>query len=167
MRLSLTSLLLVLALANPVAAGDPSGEKLTFFGLGHIRVGMSAKEIAETGPSLGPGEGGSDDCYEAPIIANPKITLMFESGRLTRIDVFDETVKTWSGVGIGTTEADAKRVYGAALAVEDHKYVDDGHYLIVKSRDGKHAVVMETDGKRVTTIRAGFIDSALYVEGCL
>ena len=42
-----------------------------------------------------------------------------------------------------------------------------GHYLTVRTRDKKFAIVFETDGARVTEIRAGGVPSVEYVEGCL
>jgi hypothetical protein len=50
--------------------------------------------------------------------------------------------------------------------VTPHKYDERGHYMIVRSRDRRHALVMETDGQKVVQIRSGLVPAAEYVEDC-
>ncbi len=65
------------------------------------------------------------------------------------------------------SETDVRAIHGAGLIVEPHQYDDHGHYLKILSVDKTHAMVFETDGKRVTEFRAGAGNAPHYVEGCL
>jgi hypothetical protein len=44
--------------------------------------------------------------------------------------------------------------------------VDDGHYRTVRSANKRYALVIETDGRFVTRLRAGMVPAVEYVEGC-
>ena len=47
---------------------------------------------------------------------------MFADGRVTRIDIEKPGVVTYGGLGIGSTEAEVRRVFGANLNTEPHAY---------------------------------------------
>jgi hypothetical protein len=57
-------------------------------------------------------------------------------------------------------------IYGTNLALEPHQYIERGHYMIVKTPDKSRALVMETDGSKVTQIRGGLVPAVFYMEGC-
>jgi len=98
-----------------------------------------------------------------PIAEGDTIRAIFVDSQLVRVDVRDGTRATTSGVRIGTQEADAIAAYEGEVEITPHEYID-GHYLTV--RDNGHAIVMETDGQRVTAFRAGAIPYVEWVEGC-
>jgi hypothetical protein len=77
------------------------------------------------------------------------------------------TVKTEAGAGVGDSEARIRSLY-PGLEVEPHKYVE-GHYLIVRppaAVDSNYRIIFETDGKRVTSYRAGRMPEVRWIEGC-
>ena len=78
-------------------------------------------------------------------------------------------VQTPSGLRVGSTENDARRLLAAdQLEVEDHTYVDGGHYFTFTPKESPdHALVMETDGSTITLFKAGDSGWASTVEGCL
>ncbi len=90
---------------------------------------------------------------------------MVVNGRIARIDVDTRGYVTAAGAKIGDTEARIKRLYKGKVAVSPHKYTD-GRYLTVPVDGGKFGIVFETDGKRVTHIRAGKSPEFGYIEGC-
>jgi hypothetical protein len=63
-------------------------------------------------------------------------------------------------------------VVGLALAISSWALagqaddVDDGHYRTVRSANKRYALVIETDGRFVTRLRAGMVPAVEYVEGC-
>jgi hypothetical protein len=93
--------------------------------------------------------------------------------RIVRVDVDEGSrIATQSGIRIGATEADVKRVYGAPgrtgrLTVENHAYVDGGHYISYDDDgEGGLRMLFETDGQKVTRFRSGQHGPVGYIEGC-
>ena len=85
-----------------------------------------------------------------------------------RIDIENDSIATDKGIRVGDSEEKVKQMYGSGLIVEPHHYTD-GHYLEIRfGNDSATAkgIVFETDGKKVTTFRAGFWDPVRWVEGC-
>ena len=150
-------------------AGDTP--RVTFGALGDLRAGMSEREVGRVAGGrvvhIAP-EAEEDGCFYASVRGLPKsASLMFVSGRLARIDVFQRGVLTASGVGVGTSEAQLKRTYGAKLRQEPHAYTGpEGHYFTLYSPDGKLGVRFETDGARVTGYYSGTSEAIQYIEGC-
>jgi len=84
-----------------------------------------------------------------------------------RVDVDSAGVLTREGLGVGDTEARVREVYGDKARVEPHKYVPQGHNIVVTdSRDTLHRIVFETDGQRVVRFRAGRRPAVDLVERC-
>ena len=111
-------------------------------------------------------ESGSDSCFYVRAPSLDHVSFMIEDGKLVRIDVDAPGVATSSGIQVGDSEAHAWQIYGAKLKVTEHKYVDTGHYLTVRSADGRYGVRFETDKGKVTSFYAGKYDAIQYVEGC-
>ena len=160
------TLFAVVALSGAPIAREP----ITFFGIGAIKVGARVSRIRETvGVEFKDAELSTSDesCQQYQIGNDDSLVIMAEDGIITRVETWDSRYRTASGAKVGDTEAQVQRIYGRRLAIEQHTYDETGHYLIVRSKDRKYALVMETDGKVVTGIRAGRSPSAEYVEGCL
>ena len=97
-----------------------------------------------------------------------RLAFMFLDSRLARIDVVEGEWRTVSGAGIGSTEEHIRRLYGGSFQVESHDYDDQGNYLIVRPGAGpyrRYELLFETDGKVVTTFRAGTVEAVTLVEG--
>jgi hypothetical protein len=141
--------------------------RLTFDGLGPVHVGMTRQQVHAAGyrVPLAPGQD-ANACVQARVASDRHIRLMFEAGRVTRVEVLGGPTPTWSGIRVGATEAQVRKIYGARLTVRPHKYDPHGHTMIVFSRDKQRALVLDTDGQVVKEFRAGLAASAQYVEGC-
>ncbi|MEO5596347.1 MAG: hypothetical protein ABIQ97_04310 [Lysobacteraceae bacterium] len=145
--------------------------RLTMKGLGPLRIGMTEKDVRRLNLSFReqfPPAGDPDSlaCNIVMVGKDPGVRVMFENHVLTRIESGkNRHMKTMSGVQIGMTERNVKRIVGPRLRVEHHFYTD-GHYLKLFSKDGFYAIVFETDGNRVTNMLSGRKESAQYVEGC-
>jgi hypothetical protein len=94
--------------------------------------------------------------------------VMVVKGKVARIDVDTGSVTTEDGAKIGDTEAKLQTIYDGDLQIEPHKYIEGGHYMTVMgdSASAGKAIVFETDGKRVTSFRAGRLPEVKWVEGC-
>lgn len=160
---------LILAATVPLSA-----QPITFQGIGPVRMGASPADTSRAAgePLVEPQEkpAGGAGCYHAHLKSSPSLLLMVEGGRLTRLETKDPRFRTYSGVSVGHSEARVRKAYaayGRRLEVTRHKYDEKGRYFIVRSTDRRHAVVMETDGRKVISIRAGLEPAVEYVEGCL
>ena len=98
---------------------------------------------------------------------HPHIAFMIEDGRLSRIDVDRAAVATSAGILVGDSEARALKVYGSRLKVDSHQYIENGHYLTIRSSSGRYGIRFETDQGKITMAYAGRFESIQYVEGCL
>jgi hypothetical protein len=99
-----------------------------------------------------------------------QIRLMFQRGRLARIDVWKPGIRTAGGVQVGDTEARVLELYGTRIKVTRHHYPPVGaHYLIftpLDAADGDYQMLFESDGTKVTQFRVGVREAVAQVEGC-
>lgn len=182
MRTTIFAVLAAGALIAAAPAEPPAGSAtLTTEGLGPVHYGMTLAEAekalgarlkmfyAEDNDPKSCGTGARADGK------NPDVYYMVEDGRIARVEVVTldtgmptkPPIRTAKNVGLGSTEAEVKAAYGAALRVEPHPYLEDaGHYLVVKSADGKTGIIFETDRKNVIEFRAGRYPQVGYIEGC-
>jgi hypothetical protein len=165
----LRSTFLGMATGLAFAAKLDTTMRLSFTGLGPVRIGMTETQIRKIlGGKVKTEKAMGTDCY----YMNPNASglgLMMLSSRVARIDVFKGAWRSVSGAGIGSTEEEVKKMYGDLLSVERHKYDDKGHYLIVRPHEPTfkgYEMRFETDGKVVTTFRSGLDEAVLLVEGC-
>ena len=167
MRLRVAALALLL---TPTFLSGQADMSITFVGFGVVHVGMKPEEASRRlGEPLLPKEGRdvSESCYHLHTASQPSLKFMVEDGRIVRVETSDKRYRTSSGVRVGDTEEAARAKYGPRCEVMAHHYDPAGHYLIIRSADKRSALVLETDGKTVTYIRAGRQPAAEYVEGCL
>lgn len=140
-------------------------------GLGQIQIGMMLADAVNMGllnerPDM---KSECDFVYPAVGTGIPfGVGVMVVKGKVARIDVDTGSVTTEDGAKIGDTEARLKSIYADELLVQPHKYIEGGHYMIVRgdSTSAGKAIVFETDGKRVTMFRAGRLPEVEWVEGC-
>jgi hypothetical protein len=166
----------------PPAAPQPTREawedlRLSLDGLGPVDIGMSpAQASAAAGvqiridPKMDLGNG----CTYARADRGPDDRLfMVVDGRIVRIDIGGRgtaaRTRTVSGIGVGSTEDDVKRTYPGRITVQPREYVSGGHYLLYTPADPRlqHLrMLFETDGKVVTSFRAGEANPVSWTEGC-
>src|SRR4029453_3650526 len=98
---------------------------------------------------------GEQACFYVKPTRHPQLAFMIEDGRLSRVDIDSLGVPAQPGVQVGDSEALVLKAYGTRLTIESHKYLEEGHYLTVISKDGRFGLRFETDGKRVTSFYGG------------
>ncbi|MBD2440544.1 hypothetical protein [Nostoc sp. FACHB-110] len=145
--------------------------KVTINGIGPVRVGMTVNQAATAAGTRLVGSSPNNTCYYvSPQGQRNQIGFMVTGGRIARVDIYKNSqITTVKGAKIGDTEARIKALYPGQIQVSPHNYVPKGHYLsfVPKDRsDRNYRVIFETDGKRVTLIRAGKLPEVEYVEGC-
>ena len=153
-----------------------SDSRLRLDGIGPVNVGMTLAEAsaaAGTPIRVHPNDPFGPECqYAAPIDGPEAVRFMVINGRIARVDVGNpgaSAVRTVSGVRIGTTEDEVKRTYPGRIRVEGHPYVPTGHYLVYVPADAglQHlSMIFETDGRSVTSFRAGLKGAVAQIEGC-
>jgi hypothetical protein len=156
---------------NGAAHDSVSDLALNEDGLGQIQVGMQLDEAVSMGllnenPTM---KKECDFVFPAVGAGIPDgVSVMVVKGKIARIDVDTGSVTTEDGAKVGDTEDRIRSIYNGYVTVEPAKYIEGGHYMTVmgdSSSAGK-AIVFETDGKRVTSFRAGRLPEVKWVEGC-
>ncbi len=141
-------------------------------GIGAIRAGMTVEEAAAAGRVrlVVEDDTFAPDCvFVGPERGPSGVSFMVTDGTIGRVDVDARGVRTRSGIGIGSTEEEVKATYPGRITVSPHTYTEGGHYLTFVPRDRADAdlrIVFETDGRTVTSFRAGRLPDVEYVEGC-
>ena len=158
----------------PVSAAD----KLTAQGFGSLRIGMTLAQVeAAMGPDADPDAVGGPDPASCdmfrPNRAPEGLLVMVQDGVLTSVWVSrNASLETDRALNVGDPASEVRRVYGATVMAEPHKYqAAPAEYLTVWST-ADHAgpaargikYEIGQDG-RVQSIAAGG-PSIQYVEGC-
>jgi hypothetical protein len=160
-------------------------------GFGAIQVGMTVEEAAQAvGTPLIALDGNAPHVDESCSYVKLQnglegLELMLNNDRIVRVDVVSQTIReikgqpvevdltnkvsqitTQDGAKVGDTEAQIQALYPGQLQVSEHKYVTGGHYLTLTPANSSYRLIFETDGDRVTSIRAGQIPEVDWVERC-
>lgn len=175
----MTASLAVIALVAPSAAAGQvtSRSKLTTAGLGPVRIGMTidqAERAAGTRLRIDRSVGGpGTTCFTATLRRGPRGVYFLGTGqRIAVVSIYGRgnRTRTPSGAGIGTSEARIKRLFPGRIRVTPHPYTGPrGHYLTFVPRDRADAnrrIIFETDGRKVTSMRAGRLPEVGLIEGC-
>jgi hypothetical protein len=158
----------------PSSSAPPDAAyRLELRGFGPVRVGMT---VAEAGAALGTRlvpviDPPDDECATyGPESGFDGVAFLVARGIVARTDVTAGSTQTTEGVALGQSEDEAQRRYGGRLAVGDHDYLVGGRYLTLipmAPADEDFRLVIETDGRKVTALRAGRLPEVEYSEGCL
>jgi len=135
-------------------------------GIGPVKVGMN---LAQLNAVLHekftlPEDKDEQDCFIDGPTAHPQVSFMILKGRLARIEVNGPGVPTENGIQVGNSEERARQVYGSSLKVKQHAYTGpQGHYLTIRSADGRYGIRFETDNGKITTFYGGRFDAIQYI----
>jgi outer membrane protein assembly factor BamE (lipoprotein component of BamABCDE complex) len=134
---------------------------------GPVKVGMTVSAASRAlGVPLVKEQGMEETCYYvSPRRGFKDVAFMITNGRIARVDISSRGYATERGARVGDSEARIKSLYRGMVKVSQHPYVD-GHYLTVDMNRGRFSLIFETDGKRVTSFRAGKSPEVGYIEGC-
>jgi hypothetical protein len=144
-------LLLMMALLTMAVVQADGDWVIREDGVGPVKIGMTLPELNAALHERFSLPKGKDEqaCFYVKPAKHTHLAFMIEDGRLSRADVDGVGISTAEGIQVGDSEDHARRVYGVRLKVEPHKYIEDGHYLTIRSIDGRYAIRFETKkGKR-------------------
>lgn len=148
----------------PVKPAKAKDLLLSSQAVGPVAFGVPLSQVEiSLGQAMRLDEADNPECSFVAFKALPKIRFMVEKGVITRADVEQEIANT-SGIRVGDTEDRLKQKH-ADVKVEPHEHIPGGLLLTVEGA-GKTAMVMESDGSKITSIRAGLQPSVSYSEGC-
>ncbi len=166
-RLRLFFLRLVPALLLLPASFASDGWVIRENGVGRIKIGMTLAQLsAALHQELAADERDDKGCFYITPRGHNNVSFMIIDGNVVRVEVGAPGVATSTGIQVGDSEERVGKVYGTRVKVTDHQYVDTGHYLTVRSADGRYGVRFETDKGKITMFYAGNYDAIQYVEGC-
>jgi hypothetical protein len=164
-KLVLLGLLLCLPLTGGSFAGDDWAIRED--GVGPVKIGMTLAQLsAALHQELGADERDEKGCFYINAQGHDHISFMIIDGHVVRVEVDAPGIKTSTGIQVGDSEARARQVYGSKMKETQHTYIDTGHYLTVRSADGRFGVRFVTDKGKITMFYAGKYDAIQYVEGC-
>jgi hypothetical protein len=160
----------IISVAPPASASKFSRAdtawSVTPRGIGSVTVGSNARDALGLNVTLADAPGANQACAYVRSGRLPAgVGVLATKGEVARIDVDSGRVATLEGVRIGDPEARIRQVYAGRVRQEPHKYTD-GHYLVVTPADSGFRIIFETDGKVVTSYRAGRMPEVAWVEKC-
>jgi hypothetical protein len=162
---ALSILFFVLLLAHSLAVDDTW--VVRYDGVGPVKMGMTLAQLsAALHQELAADERSEQGCFYVDAHGHDAVDFMIIDGHIVRVDVGAPGTKTSVGIQVGDSEARARSFYGAKMKVTPHTYIDNGHYLTVRSDDGRYGVRFETENGKVVGFYAGTYDAIQYVEGC-
>ena len=155
------------------SAAAPSGRRthvVTATSYGPVRFGQTIAAVSSAlGEPLKPAYRDNETCdYVHPTGLPAGTALMVIQDTVMRVDVDSGGIPTAEGARVGDSETSVVELYKGRVAVQPHKYTGpEGHYLVVSQPgDTMHALIFETDGKRVVNYRAGRRPAVELIEGC-
>ena len=185
-------LLVLLFSASLLAQAKPdyNNWKLSLNCLGPICVGMSIEQASKiTNLEVGHYEKASlkeakrmikestGHCFYLVPTQKPlagKVEFMVTNKHISTIEINSKEIKTLSGIGIGDSEGKVKKTYKGKIKEDKLSKYDvgggDNHnfvYVAKDKADQKYKLLIVTDGKKVTSVRSGYIEEVGYIEGCL
>lgn len=160
--------------AMPAPAPPPvasvSSWKVTEFGLGPLRAGMTTRDAVAMLQTAGVSAtaDSSKACHYLRWSGPAAVAVMLEHGVVGSVEIANPAITTQEGAKIGDAESQIQTLYPGRVTVRPHKYTK-GHYLVVKpatATDSAFRIVFETDGNKVTKYRSGKQPQVNYVERC-
>lgn len=143
-------------------------------GVGPLQIGMTLEAATDAlGLPLIPlGSNLGGDCaYYQPDAVSQALGLMVVDNRVIRIDVWPgSTLKTVSGVQIGSTSEELEAAYPGQIEAQPNLYTQ-GEFLTLVPQDPElslYRLVFETDAEdRVVQYRAGQFPAVTWPDGCV
>lgn len=166
--------------AEPAPPAAPerlsASSRLRLDGIGPVLVGMTLEEAsAAAGMQFGiipnSDRAGTGTCAYARAEGGPEgLQFMVINSRIARIDVGNSSIRTLSGIGTGSTEAEVQATYPDRIQVQPNPYT--GHrggrdLVYVPDEGSRHlGLLFETNNGRVTSFRSGLVGAVMAPEGC-
>lgn len=164
----------LLIAANPAVADDEPWV-LAPNSIGPLRIGQNVEVVerylhTKLGYTIYENRGCSTLITKE--LAPLGITYTIEAKLLTRINVDfyandprPRSIKTAAGIGLGSTEEDLLKAYPNAR-IKPNQLDPSWHTIFVDTPERTHALVFETNGKTVKSMRSGLIPNVNPPSAC-
>ncbi len=143
---------------------------VTEYGIGDLRAGMTLEEARRVVPALQliAGADSTACTYLEWPTAPAGVLVMFDQGRVARVDVDSAGVRTAAGIQVGDAAARVDSAYGDRLTKGPHKYTDGEYFTVtpIRAADSLYRVIFEVEAGRVLRYRVGVLPQVAFVEGC-
>jgi hypothetical protein len=148
-------------------------------GIGGIKVGMTPQQASnETALKMDTESPGGAGCYYIVptrnylhgisfMVTGDNTAIDYSSDRIARVDITNSDVRTKSGVSIGDTESDVRRIYLGRITAGKEYNQRTLIYTPAEAKDQNFRVVFLMNRGKVQSYRAGKTPEVLYIEGCL
>jgi hypothetical protein len=105
--------------------------------------------------------------YVHPSSFPPGARVMMVNDVIARIDIDSSGIRTTEGAQVGDPESRVFDLYDGHVASLPHKYLKDGHNLVVwQTSNVTSRMIFETDGRKILRYRVGHPPAVDLVEGC-
>ncbi|HVV64950.1 MAG TPA: hypothetical protein VHC42_05745 [Rhizomicrobium sp.] len=164
--------------AAPLSIGDVGAKiknwKIDSDGFGPIQIGMSVSDayaLLGLAPRLAfsggePTNSLSSCFYAEPFDGKLGFHLMVSRGKIVRIDVTSDTIRTLEGTGVGTSDQELRSHYAENLNVTPNRYTDGAEEFTVKRGNSENEIIFEVVAGKVKAYRIGTLEAAQLMEGC-
>lgn len=150
--------------------------KVSLYGYGPIRLGMSIPEVEKTIGLKFIENGSSSDCKMMEFEEGfPLVRMLFDMKDgirlLERIYINESTIKTKSGIGIYSREKEILNAYQGKMEKQSHKYNEQClyyYYVPADEKDQAYRLNFDYNFKEdiVRHYSVGRVPAIFYVEGC-
>jgi hypothetical protein len=154
----------LLAASFFVAPADPQAT-LSWSGYGPVRFGAPLSEVEKLLKEQSERDTGEPTCDYAYFKQFPTLAFMVEKGVITRADA-DPWIANSLDLALGAQLDEVRKKYPKAV-IEPNHYDSNSLDIMIKSPDGKSAILLNEEKGRIVGIRAGLFPSVGYVERCL
>lgn len=144
-------------------------DRVTFDGVGRLKVGLTAWDALKGLDELLLGDDGGQCSMVKLQSADCGLAVMLQSGRIARVDIDQGDYRTAEGIGIGSSEEELRRAYGAGLQSEPNRYAQGAKDMsIEKTVNGqRRSMLFVVENGEVRSFRAGDAAAVALVEHCL
>ena len=145
------------------------GERVTFDGVGRLRVGLTPWDALKGLDELVLGDDGGQCTMVKLQSADCGLSVMLQSGRIARVDIDQGDYRTAEGIEIGSSEDELSRAYGAGLESVPNRYTRGAQDITVQKvvSGQRRSILFYVENGEVRSFRAGDAGAVALVEHCL
>lgn len=165
LQTALAGAICVLLLPAGAQADITKRNRVTTFGLGPLKIGMTVQRAERVVGHPIHRTVFNAPCFTARIPPTRLGVWVLGTGSVIgRIDVIKRGIATRSGIRVGDSVARLRRIYRGQLHARPNFYARSKTDYVI--RDGRRKVVFFTNNRKVTSYSTGRAPEINYVEGC-
>ncbi|MDR3528352.1 MAG: hypothetical protein P4L57_13850 [Rhizomicrobium sp.] len=165
-----------LVVSGGIALADDPAPVFSADGYANIKIGMTPDQLERAVRqklTFNPFANHGCSLFTTPQMELVGLSFVVDRKILVRINVDyfsasskPRSIKTAAGVGLGSSEEELLSAYGSAAVVKPNPGDPSWHTVTIESPDHSNGLIFETDGKKVTSMRAGSYPAITLINGC-